>query len=101
MVRAYSAIKTHNLNIELIIGSMFWLNNECQVVLLCPNREAYAELCRIITNARRRTEKGQYQLAEWDLMSLRHCLIVWLPSNQHSDQKWGHWIAQHHQQDCG
>ena len=68
VVRAYRAIKTHNLNIKLIIGSMFWLNDECQVVLLCPNREAYAELCRIITNARRRTEKGQYQLAEWDLM---------------------------------
>ncbi|NRF28139.1 error-prone DNA polymerase [Vibrio coralliilyticus] len=97
VVRAYRAIKTHNLNIKLIIGSMFWLNDECQVVLLCPNREAYAELCRIITNARRRTEKGQYQLAEWDLMSLRHCMIVWLPSHQHSDQKWGHWLAQHHQ----
>ncbi|PAU38537.1 error-prone DNA polymerase [Vibrio coralliilyticus] len=97
VVRAYRAIKTHNLNIKLIIGSMFWLNDECQVVLLCPNREAYAELCRIITNARRRTEKGQYQLAEWDLMSLRHCLIIWLPSHQHSDQKWGHWLAQHHQ----
>ena len=24
-------------------------------------------------------------------------MIVWLPSHQHSDQKWGHWLAQHHQ----
>ncbi|RTZ16471.1 DNA polymerase III subunit alpha [Vibrio aquaticus] len=97
VVRAYSAIKSHQLNIQLIIGSMFWLNDECQVVLLCPNREAYAELCRIITNARRRSEKGQYQLSEWDLMSVRHCLMIWLPCNQSSDDKWGHWLTQHHQ----
>ncbi len=30
---------------------MFWLNAECQIVLLCPNQQAYTELCRIITNA--------------------------------------------------
>ncbi|WCP66167.1 error-prone DNA polymerase [Vibrio tubiashii] len=97
VVRAYTASKKHELNIELIVGSMFWLNQECQVVLLCPNREAYAELCRIITNARRRSEKGSYQLSEWDLMSAKHCLILWLPSHTSSDHKWGNWLAQHHQ----
>lgn len=97
VVRAYSASQSHQLNVKLIIGSMFWLNEECQVVLLCPNREAYAELCRIITNARRRSEKGQYQLSEWDLMSIRHCLVIWLPCHQESDSKWGRWLAQHHQ----
>ncbi|MEX0334691.1 error-prone DNA polymerase [Vibrio tubiashii] len=96
VVRAYTASKKHQLNIELIVGSMFWLNQECQVVLLCPNREAYAELCRIITNARRRSEKGSYQLSEWDLMSAKHCLILWLPSHTSSDHKWGNWLAQHH-----
>ncbi|MEZ8099596.1 error-prone DNA polymerase [Vibrio bivalvicida] len=96
VVRAYTASKKHQLNIELIVGSMFWLNQECQVVLLCPNREAYAELCRIITNARRRSEKGSYQLSEWDLMSAKRCLILWLPSHKSSDHKWGNWLAQHH-----
>ncbi|MEF1173565.1 PHP domain-containing protein, partial [Vibrio sinaloensis] len=97
VVRAYKAIETHQLNTRLIIGSMFWLNQECQVVLLCPTHDAYAELCRIITNARRRTEKGQYQLSEWDLMTVKHCLVIWLPSHQDSDFKWGQWLTQHHQ----
>ncbi|KLN66328.1 error-prone DNA polymerase [Vibrio sp. VPAP30] len=96
VVRAYTASKKHELNIELIVGSMFWLSQECQIVLLCPNREAYAELCRIITNARRRSEKGSYQLSEWDLMSAKRCLILWLPSHKSSDHKWGNWLAQHH-----
>ena len=96
VVRAYTAMNQHQLAIKLIIGSMFWLNQECQVVLLCPNREAYAELCRIITNARRRSEKGQYQLSEWDLMSVKHCLLLWLPSDKPSDRKWGQWLSQHH-----
>lgn len=97
VVRAYSASQRHDLNIKLIIGSMFWLNDECQVVLLCPNREAYAELCRIITNARRRSEKGSYQLSEWDLMSVKHCLVLWIPSHKPTDRKWGLWLTQHHQ----
>ena len=97
VVRAHTAIKNHQLGVKLIIGSMFWLNDECQMVLLCPNRQAYAELCRIITNARRRTEKGYYQLSEWDLMSVHHCLILWLPTHQEEDAKWGQWLHQHHQ----
>ncbi|MCW8334706.1 error-prone DNA polymerase [Vibrio paucivorans] len=96
VVRAYTAIKDHQLAIKLIVGSMFWLNGECQVVLLCPNRQAYAELCRIITNARRRSPKGEYQLSEWDLMSIKHCLVLWLPCHTSHDQHWGNWLSQHH-----
>ncbi len=96
VVRAHTAIEQHQLSIKQIIGSMFWLNQECQVVLLCPNRVAYAELCRIITNARRRADKGQYQLSEWDLMSVQHCLVIWLPCYQKFDNKWGSWLAQYH-----
>lgn len=96
VVRAYRAITSNQLNIKLIIGSMFWLNSECQVVLICPTKQAYSELCRVITNARRRSEKGQYQLSEWDLMTVRHCLVIWLPRQQESDRKWGQWLSQHH-----
>ena len=98
VVRAYSAMKSHQLGIKLVIGSIFWLNQECQVILLCPSREAYAELCRIITNARRRADKGEYQLSEWDLMSVKYCLILWLPTHQQDDHKWGQWLVQHHRQ---
>lgn len=82
VVRAYTAIKEQQLSIKLIIGSLFKLNDEFSVILLCPNRQAYAELCRIITNARRRAVKGQYQLESWDLKSSQHCFALWLPSGQ-------------------
>lgn len=97
VVRAFRAIEEQELKIKLIVGSMFWLNNECQIVLLCPNQEAYAELCRIITNARRRADKGEYNLSEWDIMSLKHCYLLWLPCHKHSDHYWGDWLNKHHQ----
>ncbi|WP_220347644.1 error-prone DNA polymerase [Thalassotalea euphylliae] len=96
VVRAHTAIKEHELPIQLIVGSVFSLQGELKVVLLCPSRQAYAELCRIITNARRRTEKGHYDLQEWDLMSLKHCLVIWLPAGKESDYQWGSWLLKHH-----
>lgn len=96
IVKVHSAIKQHKLSIKQIVGSMFWLNEECQMVLLCPNRKAYAELCRIITNARRRSSKGHYQLSEWDIMSAKHCFILWLPQQKTEDAHWGQWLSQHH-----
>ncbi|CAH6815004.1 Error-prone DNA polymerase [Vibrio chagasii] len=96
IVKVHSAIKQHELSLKQIVGSMFWLNEECQVVLLCPNRKAYAELCRIITNARRRSSKGHYQLSEWDIMSAKHCFILWLPQQKTEDAHWGQWLSQHH-----
>ncbi|MFM2640072.1 error-prone DNA polymerase [Vibrio chagasii] len=96
IVKVHSAIKQHKLSLKQIVGSMFWLNEECQVVLLCPNRKAYAELCRIITNARRRSSKGHYQLSEWDIMSAKHCFILWLPQQKTEDAHWGLWLSQHH-----
>ncbi|TKF58601.1 DNA polymerase III subunit alpha [Vibrio lentus] len=96
IVKVHSAIKQHKLSLKQIVGSMFWLNEECQIVLLCPNRKAYAELCRIITNARRRSSKGHYQLSEWDIMSAKHCFILWLPQQKNEDAHWGQWLSQHH-----
>ncbi|GAM55709.1 DNA polymerase III alpha subunit [Vibrio ishigakensis] len=88
VVRAHTAIKNNKLNIKQIVGSMFWLDKECQFILLSPNQEAYAELARIISNARRRSEKGSYSLSQWDLLSIKHCLIIWLPLHQDSDTHW-------------
>ncbi|CDT94459.1 putative Bacterial DNA polymerase III, alpha subunit [Vibrio coralliirubri] len=96
IVKVHSAIKQHKLSLKQIVGSMFWLNEECQVILICPNRQAYAELCRIITNARRRSRKGHYQLSEWDIMSAKHCFILWLPQQKNEDAHWGQWLSQHH-----
>ncbi|WP_413111883.1 error-prone DNA polymerase [Thaumasiovibrio sp. DFM-14] len=96
VVRAWRAIKEHTLNIKLIVGSLFRLNDELDVILLCPNRMAYAELCRVITNARRRSEKGEYVLSEWDLMSVKTCLLLWLPRGDEKDAHWGAWLSRYY-----
>ncbi|MEG3765354.1 error-prone DNA polymerase [Alteromonas sp. 14N.309.X.WAT.G.H12] len=97
IVRAYSEIKRHNLPIQLITGSYFSLDDSFQCVLLCPTKQAYAELCRIITNARRRSPKGEYHLAEWDLKSIKHCFIIWLPQYQNSQTThWAKWLFTYH-----
>ena len=96
VVRAHSAIKEHQLGIKLIVGSMFRLKNELQVVLLCPSRQAYGELCRIITNARRRSPKGEYQIEQWDLMSVKYCFILWLPQHTEVDNEWAKWLIKYH-----
>ena len=97
VVRAHTVIKDNGLNIKLIVGSYFQMAGELELVLLCPNRKAYAELCRIITNARRRAEKGKYELNEWDLMTVKHCLVIWLPSQLDTDNHWASWLKKYHQ----
>ncbi|ALT00121.1 error-prone DNA polymerase [Lacimicrobium alkaliphilum] len=99
IVRAYTEIKQQQLSIKLIVGSLLRLEPDLQVVLLCPDKNAYSELCRIITNARRRAKKGHYQLHEWDLKSLQHCLLIWLPCGQTTqDQHWAKWLTKHHRE---
>ncbi|WP_247749544.1 error-prone DNA polymerase [Pseudoalteromonas viridis] len=96
VVRAHTLIKNQQLDLQLIVGSLMRFE-ALEVVLLCPDKAAYSELCRVITNARRRAEKGHYQLAEWDLLSLRHCLLIWLPQGCEQDAHWGAWLMRHHQ----
>jgi error-prone DNA polymerase len=97
VVRAHHCIKEKQLPLKLIIGSLLVLNPQLRLVLLCTDKTAYSELCRIITQARRRAEKGAYQLAEWDIQRIRHCQILWLPSGDHqTDLYWGNWLHQHH-----
>ncbi len=96
IVRAYRQIKEQQLTVKLIVGSYFQLDG-LQLVLLCPDKTAYAELCRIITNARRRSSKGDYCLTEWDLMSVKHCLLLWLPgSDNDSNTYWAGWLKKYH-----
>ncbi|SEL11144.1 DNA polymerase III, alpha subunit [Colwellia chukchiensis] len=88
VVRAYRVIKEQQLTIKLIVGASFVLDDGLKLILLAPNRQGYAELCRVITNARRRCAKGHYQFTYWDLHSIKHCFILWLPSgDKQKDQQ--------------
>ncbi len=99
VVRAYTHIKKEQLGIRLIVGSYLQMSPKLQLILLCPDRRAYAELCRIISNARRRSGKGSYQLDEWDINSSKHCLLLWLPSGDpEADEYWREQLQKHHRQ---
>lgn len=98
VVRAHTAVREHQLALRFIVGSVFTLSKTCRFVLLCPNRAAYAELCRVISNARRRSEKGHYQLSEWDILSLKECFILWLPQHTEHDETWATWLSHTHRE---
>jgi len=99
VVRAHHIIKTKNLAIKLIVGASFCFEETLNFVLIAPDRAGYAELCRVITNARRRCQKGQYQLSWWDLQSIKHCFIIWLPSGENGcDTKYGQLLTKYHSQ---
>ena len=79
-------VKAHvaaiDCGLKLIIGSEFRLDGH-KLIALAPNRQAYSELSAFITLARRRGDKGSYQLDWNDLQgNLRNALLIWLPSQQ-------------------
>lgn len=97
IVRAYRRIRDKNYRLKLITGSLMQWPDGLRLVLLCPDQAAYRELCRLISAARRRSEKGQYQLALWDFQRLQHCLLLWLPSGDpEQDQQWAQLLCQYH-----
>ncbi|MEW9798067.1 error-prone DNA polymerase [Alteromonas sp. CYL-A6] len=98
IVRAHAEIRRQNLSVKLITGSFFRFSDSLSFVLLCPSQAAYSELCRLITQARRRAEKGQYQLAEWDLRTIKHCLFIWIPTQgEAQNDHWAAWLKSFHQ----
>ena len=81
-------VRASELGLKLIIGSQFELTNGCRLVALCPNKDAYQELCGLITLARRRSPKGSYELHLEDLrFRLKTCLIMWLVDEGYGNNK--------------
>ena len=81
--RAWAALK--NSPTRLITGSCFVAQDAppdaCapRFILLARTRRGYGQLCQLITSARRRASKGQYQLLCQDLdnHALDDCLCLW------------------------
>ena len=63
VVRAH--VKARELGMKLIIGSQVTVNDGSVIVLLAQDRGGYANLCRLITQGRLRSEKGQSAVT-WD-----------------------------------
>lgn len=78
VVRAHEA--ANDCGLKLIIGSQFRTTDDFHVVLLAATQKAYAQICKLITSARMRSAKGEYQLARTDFQSdLDECLALWIP----------------------
>lgn len=72
-------------NFQLIIGSEFYYDDNCFVVL-APTKQAYGELCRLISACRQQAEKGEYRFHPDDLINnIHHGLLLWRPNNSGGD----------------
>ncbi len=92
IVRAWQAAKS--VELPLIIGSEMRIENGPKLVLLVENLEGYQSLCRLITRARRRTQKGQYQILRDDFSEpLPGLLALWGPDAV-DDVGQGRWLKQ-------
>ncbi|MET0845758.1 MAG: error-prone DNA polymerase, partial [Pseudomonas sp.] len=90
IVRAWQAARS--VELPLIIGSEIRIENGPKLVLLVENLEGYQALCRLITRARRRTQKGQYQVLREDFCEpMRGLLALWVPDAV-DDFASGHWL---------
>ncbi|WP_177435012.1 error-prone DNA polymerase [Pseudomonas sp. Sample_10] len=92
IVRAWQAAKS--VELPLIIGSEIRIENGPKLVLLVENLEGYQTLCRLITRARRRTQKGQYRILREDFSEpLPGLLVLWVPDTV-NDVEQGRWLQQ-------
>jgi error-prone DNA polymerase len=74
-------VESERSGVRLIVGSEFQLVDGPKLVLLVENQVGYTELCRLITQARRRSVKGSYRITREDLESLGNGLLVlWVPA---------------------
>lgn len=92
IVRAWQAAKS--VELPLIIGSEIRIENGPKLVLLVENIEGYQALCGLITQARRRTQKGQYQILREDFSEpLPGLLVLWVPDSVDEVEE-GRWLKQ-------
>ena len=63
IVRAH--VKARELGLRLIVGSQVTAEDESTIILLVQDRGGYANLCRLLTAGRLRSEKGESAVT-WD-----------------------------------
>ena len=92
IVRAYRASKEHN--IKLICGAEFFLEEGIHLVILAPVRQAYTELCSLISRARLHSSKGNYHLNLADLRRYsQYGFGIWI--NPDSTEHHAHTLKQY------
>jgi error-prone DNA polymerase len=90
IVRAWQAAK--EVDLALIIGSEMRIENGPKLVLLVESLEGYQHLCRLITIARRRAEKGHYRLLQEDFTDPVPGLLALWVAEESNTQAHIHWL---------
>jgi error-prone DNA polymerase len=89
IVRAHEAAK--NTGLRLIVGSEIQITDGPKLVFLVQTKAGYERLCRLITEGRRRSEKGTYQITRDDLADgMPGNLVLWIPAKT-PDPGHGQW----------
>lgn len=76
IVRAH--VKARELGLRLIVGSQVTVDDESVIIFLAQDRHGYANLCRLLTMGRLRSEKGE-------------STVTWDEVYQHADGLLGLW----------
>ncbi|RZA16368.1 MAG: PHP domain-containing protein, partial [Lysobacteraceae bacterium] len=94
IVRGLEASRATGL--KLVVGSEFTLACGMKLVLLVEHAAGYAQLCRLITHARRAAPKGEYALTRHDVETVLAdgdigLFALWCPAAQ-PDAEEGRWL---------
>ncbi|WP_149194655.1 error-prone DNA polymerase [Luteimonas suaedae] len=90
IVRAWQAAQA--VGLPLIVGSELRIADGPACVLLVETLQGYRTLCRLITDARRRADKGTYRLLRKDFAGGTDGLLaLWLPDAS-ADESHGRWL---------
>src|SRR5215204_6929791 len=63
IVRAH--VKARELGLKLLVGAQVSVDDGSKIILLAQQRAGYANLCRLLTAGRLRSEKGECRVT-WD-----------------------------------
>ncbi|RUO75081.1 error-prone DNA polymerase [Pseudidiomarina sediminum] len=95
VVRAYLAHKEQAADLQLIIGSFFRVPQLGTLIVLAKNRHGYGQLCQLISRARGRAKKGEYQVNPEDFQqALDDCFVLWRPCDESSFKEYAALLQQ-------
>ncbi|GLQ49174.1 error-prone DNA polymerase [Dyella flava] len=90
IVRAFEA--SRDTKMPLIVGTEIQLSDGPKLVLLAETKQGYIALCRLITQGRRASTKGNYRLSRSDLVDgAPGTLALWIPERE-PDPEQGAWV---------
>jgi len=93
IVRAWQAAR--RTGVALIVGSEIRVHDGPKLALLVTDSAGYADLCGLITQARRRAHKGEYLSLRDDFETRSaHLLALWIPDGDARDDAHAAWLRE-------